>query len=88
MLKSLPGTHILPDMKNYECVELLFTVDNEIVTHIEYVGTFDYAPLPEMDTSLDCTMDTCIKPSCQYWSAVRLPPSKRCSVTRKKSRRF
>jgi broad specificity phosphatase PhoE len=90
-IKSLPGVSKLSRVKNCECYEFSFTITNEIVTNVQYVGKFEYADLSAPDILLDCLMDTCRKPSCLQWNAVRVPTSKRCSilsarVTRKKKR--
>jgi len=95
IIASISGGRVFPDTKNYECHELAFTVnrETEAVTDVQYVKQIDYADLPAMDLSLDCSLDTCRIPSCKYWNAKRVPASKRCllfSKTRKskKNRSF
>jgi len=87
-VKKLPGATSLPETKNCECHELSFTIDKETVTDVQYVEKFEYADLPSINTTLDCKLDTCRKPSCLHWNATRATPSQRCSVfaTRKKKR--
>ena len=77
-IKNLPEGRSLSETKNCECHELSFTINKNMVTNVDYVGEFKYADLPDINTELDCKMDTCRKPSCLHWTATRA--THRCSV--------
>jgi broad specificity phosphatase PhoE len=88
----ISGGLVVPDPKNFECYELAITVnrETEVVTDVQYVKKLEYATLPDMDLSLDCSLDTCRIPSCKYWNAKQVPASKRCllfSKTRKSKKK-
>jgi len=92
ILRTLMEVSKIPDVKNFECHEFAFTVENDSVIDVKYVRPFEYADLSKFDKSLDCDMDTCRKLSCLHWNTTRVPASKRCLVlksrsTRKKARR-
>jgi broad specificity phosphatase PhoE len=81
-LKKISGNKDFPKIKNYECHELTFEVDDITGINVSYVGRFDYGEgeLPSVNPDAECGHDTCRFKACLKSTQQEVPAEERCTA--------